>query len=172
LASSNRILLCGNGETSTSFDESVYDTIVRFNWALRDKGRTDVWVDALLRHGEKLRHHYSNAGTPEIWRLNGESKHRMSQMPSEWYPNTTFISERNYQLMRKEFGSQMKPSIGFVTIWWLINIMEETDITLVGFDFGKTKNRYTDEMPYTSHDWNREAFIVQAWVDEGRIKRL
>ncbi len=173
MASSNRILLYGNGESTAEIDESVFDTIVRFNWGLRDEGRTDVWVDALLQHEKKIRHHYMRAGHPEIWRLNGElDGRRLSHMPSEWYKNTTFISPRNYKKMAAEFKSHWKPSIGFVCIWWLLNVQNEQDITITGFDSGKSKNRYTGESPYTSHDWEKERLILEAWIDDGSLKRL
>jgi hypothetical protein len=169
---SNKILLIGNGSNVANFNEEDYDTIVRFNWGIKDKGRTDAWVDALLQHENKLMFHYDRAGRPEIWRLNGESRHRLSQMPSEWYPSTTFISERNYNRMKNEFNSMWKPSIGFVCIWWLINVQNERDITITGFDSGVSKNRYTDEMPYTSHDWEKERLWIESLISDGSIKRL
>ena len=168
----NKILLIGNGSSVASFKEEDYDTLVRFNWGIRDKGRIDVWVNALLQHGDKLHNHYERAGEPLIWRLNGESRHRLGQMPSEWYPKTTFITEKGYQTMRSEFKSQWKPSIGYVCIWWLLNIQNEQDITITGFDFGVSKNRYTDEVPYVSHDWNREKLLIESLIKDGSIKKL
>ena len=170
MVSSNKILLVGNGSNVADFKEEDYDVIVRFNHGIREKGRTDVWVNALLQHPDKLRHQYERAGSPEIWRLNGESRHRLGQMPSEYYPVTTFISEKNYEKMRAEFKSQWKPSIGYVCIWWLLNVQNETNITLVGFDSGKSNNRYTREIAYTSHDWDKERLFIDALVNEGVLK--
>ena len=172
MKTTNSILLVGNGKSVADFNEEDYDTIVRFNWGVKDKGRTDVWVDALLQHEGKIRNFYERVGEPLIWRLNGESRHRLGQMPSEWYPKTTFISERNYKKMWSEFNSQWKPSIGYVTVWWLINVQNELDITITGFDFGVTKNRYTDEMPYTSHNWKKERLFLEALIRDGSLKRL
>jgi len=146
MTTSSKILLIGN------------DTIVRFNWGVKDKGRTDVWVDALLHHEKKIRHHYMKAGHPEIWRLNGESRARMSHMPSEWYPKTTFIDVKDYKKMRSQFKSSWKPSIGYVCIWWLLNVQNERDITITGFDSG--------------HDWKKERLFLEALISDGSLKRL
>jgi len=93
-------------------------------------------------------------------------------MPSEWYPKTTFIDVKDYKKMWSEFNSQWKPSIGYVTIWWLLNVQNERDISITGFDSGVTKNRYTSEMPYTSHDWKKERLFLEALISDGSLKRL
>ena len=154
-------MLVGNGEEIVPFKEEDYNTIVRFNWGIKDKGRTDVWVDALLQHEHKIREAYDRAGSPKIWRLNGESRHRLGQMPSEWYPQTIFIDTNVHFKMRSNYPRGVKPSIGYVCIKWLLDVQNEQDITITGFDSGESENRYTGETGLSGK--------VKYYQDTGRL---
>ena len=168
----NRIILVGNSSSVADFKEEDYDTIIRFNHGIREKGRTDVWVDALLQHPDKLRWQYEKAGSPKILRLNAESRYRLSQMPSEWYPNTIFMSERAYKELRRSYPQGVKPSIGYVCIWYLLYVQNEQEITITGFDSGESSNRYTGEVAYTSHSWETEKLFLEQLIQDGLIKKL
>jgi hypothetical protein len=71
-----------------------------------------------------------------------------------------------------------RPTTGLVSIYWLTNFVE-CDLTVTGYDFFKTPNRYTMETHavsktyvYPSHDINKDKFWIMKWADQGLFKLI
>ena len=51
-----------------------------------------------------------------------------------------------------------------------IAILAGADISLFGFDFGKTKTFYNDDDYITPHNYAREGYLTDLWAKEGKLR--
>lgn len=166
------VLLIGNGEIVNETNYGNYDLIVRMNLGGIEKP-CDVWINNLVYKGhESLK---CIPSVDKILRLNCEKNGiRLKRLPKAlenkniWYWNVNDFNE-----MAKKFYS--RPTTGFISIYFLAFVCR-SDVTITGYDFFSTRNRYTMEIHHTSnlpaypcHDMLYEKQIVMDWVNEGRI---
>jgi hypothetical protein len=98
-------------------------------------------------------------------------------MPEELKKNTWFWNKEEYNLMLKLYNYN-RPTTGFVSIYWLLNCCG-CKITITGFDFFKTKNRYTMEEVHHigspkgyNHDVKFEEEVITKLIQRGTINAI
>lgn len=169
------VLLIGNGENLGNIQYSNYDTIVRMNLGVQDKP-CNVWINNLVHEGHnKLKFipdiHY-------IVRLNFEKNGtRVNRMP-DWVKEKAWLwNTQEYNLMTTTYNYN-RPTTGFVSIYWLVNYCN-CKLTITGFDFFKTKNRYTMEEVHHigtskgyNHDMELEQNVITKLIQRGIINAI
>jgi len=169
------VLLIGNGEKLGGIDYTKYNSIVRMNLGVQDEP-CDVWINNLVTEGHKMlkvipriqrivRLNFNNDGT------------RVNRMPEELKKNTWFWNTQQYNLMTKLYN-YLNPTTGFVSIYWLLNCCQ-CKLTITGFDFFKTKNRYTmEEVNHIgtskgyNHDVKFEEEVINKLIQRGTINGI
>lgn len=168
------VLLVGNGELMHETNYSNYDCIVRMNLGGIEKP-CHIWIDNLVYQG-----HFKLPQIPDvknIMRLNCEKNGlRLKRLPEVlkkrddiYYWNVvdfkTMCDTLNYP----------RPTTGLISIYFLLNYCS-CDLTITGFDFFVTRNRYTMEIhidskqpAYPCHNMQFEKKIVTDWEREGKI---
>lgn len=161
-----RVAIVGNAQSifdkqnGTIIDD--HDIIIRFNRGALDLNRavqgtrTDILVkahDKILTPNEELSIY------PKI------ISYRFNRHAKEWQYN---IGNIYLNLLQQYFNLDKKPSTGFAII--CIAIMAGADISLFGFDFGKTKTFYNDDKYITPHNYAREGYLTDLWAKEGKLR--
>jgi len=166
------LLVIGNAVPDKEPDYSKYNCIVRMNLGIKTTP-CDVWIDNLVNKSHKFL-----GDIPEnknIIRLNAEKEgKRMNRMPTELKPHAWLWNANDYNLMCKELDYE-KPTTGLVSIYWLLNNIKFNSMTITGYDFFKTPNRYTMEVHptsktyvYPSHDITKDKHWIMKWFEEGK----
>ena len=166
------ILVIGNAVSDKEIDYSKYNCIVRMNLGVQTKP-CDVWINNLVNHA-----HVMLGEIPDIKniiRLNAEKDgKRMERMPKEIKPHAWLWTSQDYDFMCRELG-YFRPTTGLVAIYWLINNIKYKSMTVTGYDFFKTPNRYTMEVHptsktyvYPSHDIRLDEYWIKKWNEEGK----
>ena len=166
------ILLIGNAVTDKQIDYSKYNCIVRMNLGIKTKP-IDVWIDNLVNQA-----HEFLGDIPDfknIIRLNAEKDgKRMERMPKELKPYAWLWNSNEYNFMCRELG-YYRPTTGLVSVYWILNNIKFKSMTITGYDFFKTPNRYTMETHatsktyvYPSHDIRQDEYWIMKWAKEGK----
>jgi hypothetical protein len=135
------VLLIGNGEKLANIDYSKYDLIVRMNLGIQDIP-CDLWINNLVNEGHNRLKEIPTI--QNIVRLNFDKDgSRVNRMPDVLKSRTWFWNAEEYNLMTKLYNYN-EPTTGFISIYWITNYCK-CKLTITGFDFFKTKNRYTME---------------------------
>jgi hypothetical protein len=174
-----KCLLIGNSVLDKEPNYSDYEVIIRMNLGIMTKP-CDVWIDNLVNQAhsfllDKLGYY------PEIKniiRLNAEKNgKRMERMPNIYKPYAWLWNKEEYQTMCNLLKYQ-RPTTGLTSIYWLTNFVE-CDLTVTGYDFFKTPNRYTMETHavsgthvYPSHDINKDKYWIMKWAEQGLYKLI
>jgi hypothetical protein len=144
------LLVIGNAVTDKEIDYSKYNCIVRMNLGIQTKP-IDVWVNNLVHKA-----HETLGEIPDfknIIRLNAEKDgKRMDRMPKELKPNVWLWNVNEFSTMCKELN-YFRPTTGLIAIYWIINNIKYKSMTVTGYDFFKTPNRYTMETHKTSQTY-------------------
>jgi hypothetical protein len=135
------VLLIGNGEKLADINYDNYNSIVRMNLGIQDSP-CHVWINNLVNEGHnKLK---ELPRIQNIVRLNFDRDGtRVDRMPDKLKQKTWFWNKEEYNTMTKLYNYNT-PTTGFVSIYWLTTHCQ-CNLTITGFDFFKTKNRYTME---------------------------
>lgn len=168
------VLLVGNGELMHETNYSDYDCIVRMNLGGIEKP-CDVWIDNLVFKGHNL--------LPQIpyvknmMRLNCEKDgRRLKRLPEvlKKRDDIFYWNVADFQTMCDRFNYQ-RPTSGFISIYFLLYCCD-CDLSITGFDFFATRNRYTmevhpnsNEPAYPCHNMGLEKQIINDWVSEGKL---
>jgi hypothetical protein len=80
---------------------------------------------------------------------------------------TAFYAHRYWFADRTKIGR--RPSSGYMMISYLLRLNCAKDITLYGFDFGKTPTFYNPVGYQTPHDFHAEGRIIREYVKSGKI---
>lgn len=166
-----QVLVVGNSESIKELDYSKYDCIVRINLGVQTKP-VDVWVNGLIgSHGS-----LEIPDDVKIMRLNCEHKGRRTNNISnkKLIKNAYFWSFEEFEKMCEIFDYK-RPTTGFIAVYWLLT-NTSCKITVTGFDFFETLNRYTKEKInnergglYKVHNQKKEKQIFEQWVSENKI---
>ena len=170
-----KVLLIGNADTKIETKYHNYDSIVRMNLGVTDEP-IDAWIDNLLGGEHKKIGCLPNM--QNIIRLNCENDgKRMYVMPSELKQYSYFWNVQDFNKMCSKYNYS-RPTTGFTSIYWFINNID-CHLTITGYDFFKSVNRYTKEEPkrsrkrnsyaYPVHDIVKEERIILDWEKEGNI---
>ena len=170
------LLVIGNAVTDKEIDYSKYNCIVRMNLGIQTKP-IDVWINNLVNKA-----HETLGEIPDfknIIRLNAEKDgKRMDRMPNELKPNAWLWNVNEFSTMCKELN-YFRPTTGLIAIYWIINNIKYKSMTVTGYDFFKTPNRYTMETHivsgthvYPSHDINKDKYWIMKWADQGLFKLI
>lgn len=139
-----------------------HDIIIRFNRGAVDLNRavqgtrTDILVkahDKILTLNEEL------SINPKI------ISYRLDKYAKEGQYN---IGNIFLNRLQEYFNLGKKPSTGFAMIY--IAILAGADISLFGFDFGKTKTFYNADNYITPHNYKREGYLTDLWAKEGKVR--
>ena len=166
------ILLIGNAVTDKQIDYSKYNCIVRMNLGIKTKP-IDVWIDNLVNQAHEFLGDIPDC--KNIIRLNAEKDgKRMERMPKELKPHAWLWNSNEYNFMCRELG-YYRPTTGLVSIYWILNNIKFKSMTITGYDFFKTPNRYTMETHatsktyvYPSHDIRQDEYWIMKWAKEGK----
>ena len=166
------LLVVGNAVTDKELDYSKYNCIVRMNLGIQTKP-IDVWVNNLVHKA-----HETLGEIPDfknIIRLNAEKDgKRINRMPKELKPNAWLWNVNDFSTMCKELN-YFRPTTGLTAIYWIINNIKYKSMTVTGYDFFKTPNRYTMETHptsktyvYPSHNIKLDKYWIMKWNEEGK----
>ena len=164
-----QVLLVGGGELKEGYrnvEWDRYSKVCTTNYSILDCPRfSDIWVCGLVKN--KINSLYP--------------KYKYKYAEALIYPTTPHINKRTvllpsfsiipisiYRKLYDEIGS--KPSTGLVGIEVLLR--KNYNIDLLGFDFGKSKNRYTKQEAYSVHNLDKEYLYLSPFIGGGRIKIL
>ena len=169
------VLLIGNGEKLSDINYDNYNSIVRMNLGIQDKP-CDVWINNLVNEGHnKLKELPS---IQNIVRLNFDKEGtRADRMPDKLKQKAWFWNTEEYNTMTKLYN-YTNPTTGFVSIYWLTTYCQ-CNLTIAGFDFFKTKNRYTMEEVNQigtskgyNHDVKLEEEVISKLILRGTINGI
>lgn len=166
------VLLVGNGEVINETNHSNYDCIVRMNLGGIEKP-CDVWINNLVYKGHSSLRFIPNVD--KILRLNCEKNGtRLKRIPKVlenrdiWYWNVNEFNKMCSKLYER-------PTTGIISIYFL-RFVCNSNVTVTGFDFFSTRNRYTMEIhhvnnlpAYPCHNMSLEKQIITDWANEGKI---
>ena len=166
------LLVIGNAVTDKEIDYSKYNCIVRMNLGIQTKP-IDVWVNNLVNKA-----HETLGEIPDfknIIRLNAEKDgKRLNRMPNELKPNAWLWNVNEFSTMCKELN-YFRPTTGLIAIYWIINNIKYKSMTVTGYDFFETPNRYTMETHqtsgtymYPSHDIRKDEYWIMKWNEESK----
>jgi hypothetical protein len=133
----------------------------------------DVWINNLVNKA-----HETLGEIPDfknIIRLNAEKDgKRLNRMPNKLKPNAWLWNVNEFSTMCKELN-YFRPTTGLIAIYWIINNIKYKSMTVTGYDFFKTPNRYTMETHktsqtyvYPSHDIKLDEYWIMKWNEEGK----
>ena len=105
-----------------------------------------------------------------LW-LNHRLKERYIPTQKE-YKNDFFYNCRDLVCYTplKDFFEPQRPSTGIITTNWLVKNLEYKSLTLVGFDFMKTKSWYNSPNYVSPHHTNTEERFLRKLEEENKIK--
>ena len=160
------VLLIGNGEKLADINYDNYNSIVRMNLGIQDTP-CDVWINNLVNEGHnKLK---ELPRIQNIVRLNFDRNGtRADRMPDKLKQKAWFWNIEEYNTMTKLYNYN-RPTTGFVSIYWLTNHCQ-CKLTITGFDFFKTKNRYT--MEEVNHIGTNKSYNHDIKLEEQIISKL
>jgi len=173
-----RIILVGNSNSllSRNYGELIdsHDCVVRMNLGLVDPekpnvfGRkTHIWASGLSIHWkQKQGYSFFHDKCKYILLLSAHVNYnQLSFMLENGYTD----SIENYIELVERF--QSKPSTGAMTINFLMNSINNfSSLSLVGFDFFKTKTWYNPDDKYVPHNSNgNEEKFIKNHIESGRI---
>lgn len=166
LLKGKRVAIVGNAQSI--FDKQNgkiiddHDIIIRFNRGALDLNRavqgtrTDILVkatDKILTQNEEL----------SIWPKIISYRFDKYAKDGQYNIGNIFL-----KILQQDFNLGKKPSTGFAMIY--IAALAGADISLFGFDFGKTKTYYNNDNYITPHNYVREGAIVEIWAKEGKVR--
>jgi hypothetical protein len=171
-----KVLLVGNSENPKEQDYLKYNSIVRMNLGVQEEP-CDVWINNLVYQGHKSLGHIPDV--EKIMRMNCEKDgRRLNRYPKEldkykiWFWNVT-----DYNNLCNKY-SYPRPTTGLVAIYYFLNFVN-CDLTITGFDFFKSRNRWTMEIhkhsgtaAYPVHDMEKEERIITDWVKQKRLNAI
>lgn len=165
------VLLIGNGEVINETNYSKYDSIVRMNLGGIEKP-CDVWIDNLVYKGHENLQHIPDVD--KILRLNCEKEGiRLKRIPKELENKVWYWNVKDFNQMCERLYP--RPTTGLISIYFLRFICG-SDVTITGFDYFSTRNRYTMEIhvsnnlpSYPCHNMQIEKEIITNWSNEGTI---
>ena len=169
------VLLIGNGEKLADISYDNYNSIVRMNLGIQDSP-CHVWINNLVNEGHnKLK---ELPRIQNIVRLNFDRDGtRVDRMPDKLKQKTWFWNKEEYNTMTKLYNYN-NPTTGFVSIYWLTTHCQ-CNLTITGFDFFKTKNRYTmEEVNHIgtskgyNHDVKFEEEVITKLIQRGTINGI
>ena len=166
------LLVIGNAVIKQEPDYSKYNCIVRMNLGIKTKP-CDVWIDNLVNQAHEFLGDIPNF--KNIIRLNAEKDgKRMERLPKELKPHAWLWNSNEYNFMCRELG-YYRPTTGLVSIYWILNNIKFKSMTVTGYDFFKTPNRYTMETHatsgtyvYPSHDIRKDEYWIMKWAKQGK----
>ena len=160
------VLLIGNGEKLSDINYDNYNSIVRMNLGIQDSP-CDVWINNLVNEGHnKLK---EIPRIQNIVRLNFDKEGtRADRIPYKLKQKAWFWNTEEYNTMTKLYNYN-SPTTGFVSIYWLTTHCQ-CNLTITGFDFFKTKNRYT--MEDTNHIGTPKGYNHDVKLEEEVITKL
>jgi len=85
----------------------------------------------------------------------------------ETIKRTAFYAWRYWLSDRNQIGR--RPSSGFMMISYLLRLNCAKNITLYGFDFGKSQTFYNPADYKTPHNYTREGEIIKRWEQDGKL---
>jgi hypothetical protein len=98
-------------------------------------------------------------------------------MPEKLKQKAWFWNKEEYNTMIKTYNYN-NPTTGFISIYWLTTHCQ-CNLTITGFDFFKTKNRYTmEEVQHIgtnkgyNHDVKLEEEIISKLIIRGTINGI
>ncbi len=97
---------------------------------------------------------------PKLRHLRMKRPHNLRKLA--FYPLRYWMADRNHIGRR--------PSSGYMMVSYLLRLGVAREITLYGFDFGKTATYYNPEGYKTPHNFAREGEIIQGWEAEGKLR--
>jgi hypothetical protein len=160
------VLLIGNGEKLADINYDNYNSIVRMNLGIQDSP-CHVWINNLVNEGHnKLK---ELPRIQNIVRLNFDKDGtRADRMPDKLKQKAWFWNTEEYNTMTKLYN-YLNPTTGFVSIYWLTTHCQ-CKLTITGFDFFKTKNRYT--MEEVQHIGTNKGYNHNVKLEEEVISKL
>ena len=169
------VLLIGNGEKLGTIDYSKFNSIVRMNLGVQDKP-CDVWINNLVYEGHNMLKEIPDIRC--IVRLNFEKDGKRAERMPDWVKRKTWLwNTYDYSQMTIRYN-YYRPTTGFVAIYWLLNHCQ-CKVTITGFDFFKTKNRYTMEEVHHigtpkgyNHDVKLEEEVITKLIQRGMINAI
>jgi hypothetical protein len=169
------VLLIGNGEKLSDINYDNYNSIVRMNLGIQDSP-CDVWINNLVNEGHNRLKEIPRI--QNIVRLNFDKDGtRADRMPNKLKQKAWFWNTEEYNTMTKLYN-YLNPTTGFVSIYWLTTHCQ-CNLTITGFDFFKTKNRYTTEEVNQigtskgyNHDVKLEEEVISKLILRGTINGI
>ena len=169
------VLLIGNGEKLADINYDNYNSIVRMNLGIQDSP-CDVWINNLVNEGHNRLKELPRI--QNIVRLNFDKEGtRADRMPDKLKQKAWFWNTEEYNTMTKLYN-YTTPTTGFVSIYWLTTHCQ-CNLTITGFDFFKTKNRYTmEEVQHIgtnkgyNHDVKLEEEVISKLILRGTINGI
>ena len=169
------VLLIGNGEKLADINYDKYNSIVRMNLGIQDEP-CDVWINNLVNEGHNRLKELPRI--QNIVRLNFDKDgSRVDRMPDKLKQKAWFWNKEEYNTMTKLYNYN-NPTTGFVSIYWLTTHCQ-CNLTITGFDFFKTKNRYTmEEVQHIgtnkgyNHDVKLEEEVISKLILRGTINGI
>jgi hypothetical protein len=169
------VLLIGNGEKLADINYDNYNSIVRMNLGIQDIP-CHVWINNLVNEGHNRLKELPRI--QNIVRLNFDKEGtRADRMPDKLKQKAWFWNKEEYNTMTKLYNYN-RPTTGFVSIYWLTTHCQ-CNLTITGFDFFKTKNRYTmEEVQHIgtnkgyNHDVKLEEEVISKLILRGTINGI
>jgi hypothetical protein len=136
----------------------------------------DVWINNLVNEGHNRLKEIPRI--QNIVRLNFDKEGtRADRMPDKLKQKAWFWNTEEYNTMTKLYNYK-NPTTGFVSIYWLTTHCQ-CNLTITGFDFFKTKNRYTMEEVSQigtskgyNHDVKLEEEVITKLIQRGTINGI
>ena len=173
LVKSKNVLLVGNSKSLLEKDNSKlidsYEFVIRFNLSIGHLhkhsigNKCDAWIYAMCM-----------ARACESTYNNAKNKPKVCVRYGEPFPlgETNIILDVVKDDVRKEVGvsSDLHPSTGIVTLYYLLNKAQCKSISLIGFDSFKKSNFYSScNRAHLCHNLDAESEYIKRLFDDGKI---
>jgi hypothetical protein len=170
--SRKRVCIVGNAESLFARNYGplidAHDVIVRMNRGFirttsRQGERTDIVTLSSLMSLDELQSGYGRCRT--VWMTP-----RRAALTDAFIRDSrlVFYPRRLWRLLSRELGGA-RPSTGLMTIDLIARQCDAAGVTLVGFDFKRTKTFYDGRNYRSVHDWSGEKAWVRAMIADGVV---
>lgn len=172
LIAGKRVAIVGNAKSllSTEFGAEIdaHDVVIRLNKGFPKQHESQGHrTDAVGLTPELSEDEVTSGFKPKVFlflipRLRHYNLYRKENVARTIFnPFRAWLSDRNLIGRR--------PSSGFMAISFVLRANAATELNLYGFDFGATATYYNPNGYVTPHDFAKEAEIVRAWENDGRL---
>ena len=165
------VLLVGNSQSilgaHLGHKIDSFEFVTRFNLSIAHLNsctgkKTNAWVFAMARESVCQKIYRLSEIKPEL--CVRHQRHPDPNLSFDFIPLNVIISE-----VQKDLKTDLDPSVGICTLWYLLNCCETKRISLAAFDSFLKPNFYSERLIRSNHPAEEESEYIKNLVTRKKI---